>query len=238
LPVVRGIRLKLDLEGILRRQGLDPKKEPRPEIMKVLHEAMAEVEASRLLEPAVAYSFHPIAGMQKDTVILEGGKEIPGSLIPLTFPSAEQLAVAVCTIGPKLEKKAGESFKKNEQLRGLLLDGIGSSAVDMLGQEVCHLITGEASAGGHRASSPVNPGMAGLSLSEQEKIFQLVQAEQIGVRLTSGQMMVPCKSTSLVIGVGANMPQRSQAQMCAVCPLNTRCHYKIRSAGGQRNAEG
>lgn len=233
MPVVRGIHLKLDVEDILRRQGLDPQKEPRPEIMKVLHQVMVEVEALGLLEPAVAYSFHPVAGMQKDTVILEGGTEILGSLIPSTFPSAEQLAVAVCTIGPKLEKKATKFFKENEQLRGLLLDGIGSSAVDILCQEVCHLISGEASARGYKASSPLNPGMPGLSLSEQKKIFQLAQVEQIGVRLTSGQMMAPYKSTSLVIGVGANMPQWSQAQMCAICPLNRRCHYKIRSAGGR-----
>jgi hypothetical protein len=45
-------------------------------------------------------------------------------------------------------------------LRGMLLDGIGSAAVDSLTEEACKLIADEASSRGYEASSPISPGDA------------------------------------------------------------------------------
>jgi len=133
----------------------------------------------------------------------------------------------VCTIGPGLEKQVAEYFNSDEALRGLLLDGIGSAAIDSLGFEVCSLIGNEASLHGYQASSPLSPGGPRFPLAEQWQLFKLVPADQIGVSLTSSGVMVPRKSISMVIGMGSDMKTWTKAESCARCNLRNTCHYRI-----------
>ncbi len=112
-------------------------------------------------------------------------------------------------------------------MSGLLLDGIGSAAVNSLAQEVCKLIAHEASLRNYQASSPLSPGGRSFPLSEQWQLFKLVPAEEIGVRLTSTGLMVPRKSVSMVIGIGPQMPTWTKAEACARCNLGRTCRYRI-----------
>ena len=91
----------------------------------------------------------------------------------------------VCTIGVKLEKQVTNYFNWDEPLRGVLLDGVGSAAVDLQTEEVCKLMTTEASSRGYQASSPISPGMASLPITEQRQLLKIVPAREIGVSLTS-----------------------------------------------------
>lgn len=234
MPVIRDISLELGIEDVLRREGIGDQRSPRPEIMDLLKEILGELGSSKLLEPSLVYEFYPINGFLTDRVKLKGGAEIQGTLVPRLFSKADELGIAVCTIGSGLEDKSANYFKQGKELHGLLLDGIGSAAVDVLCQKVCQILGEEASLHGYQASSPVNPGMPGLPLTEQEHLFELVPANRIGVRLTSGCMMEPRKSTSLVIGAGTKMPQWTPESVCARCYLKETCRYKIHPTRGDK----
>jgi hypothetical protein len=167
--------------------------------------------------------------MSPSQVSLEGDKAIQGPLLHTIFPKAKELAVVVCTIGPKLEKQVTYYSKNSETLRGALLDGIGSAAVDILAPEACRLIASEALSRGHQASSPVSPGWPGLPLTEQWNLFELVNTQEIGVSLTASGIMVPRKSVSMVIGIGPQMAAWTQADVCARCSLRKTCPYRIQA---------
>ena len=229
MPVIRDIPLSLNPKEVLRRQGFRGHSKIRPEIKNILLELIASVKKARLLEPAVVYEYYPVTGMSPSQVSLGGDKAIHGSLLPTIFPEAKELAVLVCTIGPKLEKQVTAYSKSSETLRGVMLDGIGSAAVDMLNQEACRLIASEASSRGHQASSPVNPGMPGLPITEQWNLLELVNTPEIGVSLTSSGIMVPRKSTSMVIGIGPQMTTWTPAEVCARCNLRETCPYRIQA---------
>jgi len=109
----------------------------------------------------------------------------------------------------------------------MILDGIGSTAVDMLALEVLRRLASEASSRGYEISSPVNPGMPGFPLTEQWNLLELVNADEIGVRLTASGVLVPRKSSSMVIGIGPKMTRWTQAEVCARCSLRESCHYKV-----------
>jgi len=47
------------------------------------------------------------------------------------------------------------------------------------------------------------------------------------VSLTASGVLVPSKSVSVVIGIGAQMTRWTQAEVCARCSLRETCHYKI-----------
>jgi hypothetical protein len=227
MPVIRDIPLSLKTREVLRREGVRGYSKIKPEIKSLILELLASVKNARLLEPAMAYEIRSITGMNRGKLSLEGDLVVYGPLLPSLLPEATELAVVVGTIGPKLEKQATDYFDRDEPLRGMLLDGIGSAAVDSLTQEVCKFMAGEASSRGYQASSPINPGMPGLPITEQWQLLKMVPAREIGVSLTSSGIMVPRKSTSMVMGIGPKMTTWTRAEVCAHCSLRRTCLYRI-----------
>ena len=227
MPVIRDIALSLEINNVQRRQGIKEYSKLKSTMKTLIDELIDSAKNDGLLEPAIAYEIYPIVNIDHDRLYLEGNAALEGSLFSSVLPTARGLAVAVCTIGPKLEEKVTQYFATNEPARGVLLDGIGSAAVDSLIQEACKFMTHEASSRGYQASSPLSPGMYGFPISEQWQVFRLTPAEQIGVSLTSSGIMVPRKSVSMVIGLGPQMKTWTRAETCARCNLRKTCHYRI-----------
>jgi hypothetical protein len=227
VPVIRDIPLSLKTRQVLRREGFKEYSKIRPEIESLIVELLASAKSTHLLEPAVAYEIHSITEVSREQVSLKGNAAVRGSLLPSLLTEAKELAITVCTIGPKLEKQVTDYTNGGETLRSILLDGIGSAAVDTLAQQACKLIAGEASSRGYQVSSPVNPGMPGLPLTEQWQLLKLSNAREIGVSLTSLGIMVPRKSTSMVVGMGPQMQTWTQVEVCAHCSLSKTCPYRI-----------
>jgi hypothetical protein len=193
MPVIHDIPLSLKTDDVLRREGFRGHSNIRPEIKKLILELLASIGDAHLLEPAIAYEIYPIAELSRGQVSLQGNEVLHGSLLPSLLPEAKELAVVVGTIGPRLEKQVTDYTNRNEPLRGVLLDGIGSAAVDLLTQEACKLITAEASPRGYQVSSPISPGMPGLPITEQWPLLEMMPAWEIGVSLTSSGVMFPRK---------------------------------------------
>jgi len=228
VPVIRNIPLSLDYDDeVLRRQGLGESSRVRPEIKKVITELLAEVEQDSLLEPAVAYEYYPITAMDSDRISLEGDRAIEAPLLSATFPEARELVVLIATIGPRLEKQVTAYTKGGGALRGMVLDGIGTAAVDRLIPEALELIAAEVSERGYEISSPVNPGMPGFPMTEQWSLLELAPVKEIGVSLSSSGVLIPRKSTSMVIGIGLRMTRWTQAEVCGRCSLRQSCPYKV-----------
>jgi len=227
MPVIRDIPLSLRTEDVLRREGFREHSKIRPEIKILIRELLASIKKAHLLEPAIAYEIYTITELSQRHLSLEGKPKVGDSLLYSVLPHAKELAIAVGTIGPRLEKQVTAYTSQGEPLQGTLLDGIGSAAVDLLTEEVCKFIAGEASSRGYEASSPINPGMPGLPITEQWQLLKLVPAGEIGVSLTSAGIMVPRKSVSMVIGIGPQMAKWTRAEVCARCHLKKTCPYRI-----------
>lgn len=228
MPIVRDIPLKLDMEQILRSQGIAEPDRVKPQFIALSHNLLADVQRDRLLEPAIAYELYTIAEIQKNLLRLEEGTVLHSKLLPSLLAQAKELCVAVCTIGHKLEDQSADYFKGNEPLKGTLLDGIGNAALDAVSQHACQIMSREADTRGYKASSPLNPGMTGWPVSDQQELLRLAQAEKIGVRLTTTMTMVPRKSLSMVFGIGADMKTWSQAEACKRCNLSKTCQYRVK----------
>ena len=227
MPVIRDIPLSLKYtEEVLRRQGLGRGAKVRTKIKGLITELLASVKKEHLLETAVAYEHYPVTVMGTDQASLEGNKAIHGPLLPAIFPEAKELTVLVCTIGPKLEKQVTTYSKGGEALRGMILDGIGTTAVDMLVPEALRLIAGEVSSRGYEISSPVNPGMPGFPITEQWNLLGLVKSQEIGVSLSPSGILIPRKSVAMVLGIGPKMTRWTQAEVCARCSLGETCLYR------------
>lgn len=227
MPVIRDIPLSLNTAEVLRRQGLGGGAKVRPEIRLLIEELLSGLKKDRLLKPAVIYEYYRIRTMNGSQISLESDKTLRGPLLPAIFNEAKELIIILCTIGPELEKQVTDYSKRGETMRGMILDGIGSTAVDKLVSKVLRIIAIEVSSREYEVSGPVNPGIPGFPLTEQWNLLEMVNAGEIGVRLTAKGVLVPQKSTSMVIGTGPKMTRWTQAEVCARCSLRETCLYKV-----------
>ncbi|MGD9118329.1 MAG: hypothetical protein PVJ08_06305 [Dehalococcoidia bacterium] len=227
MPVLRDIPVQLKKQEVLRRQGFGGGGKARPEIVTLTDELLHNVESDKILDLKASYEIYTVKEIKPELVSLEGVGQVNGSLIPTAFPEAVELVTVVCTIGHRLEEQVTAFTRERETLRGILLDGIGSAAVDILAREACHFISEEIRARGFQAGSPVNPGMPGLPITEQANLLSLAHAGEIDVSLTVSGIMVPRKSTSVIMAVGDRMQTWSQAEICRRCNLSADCPYTV-----------
>ena len=230
MPVVNDISLTLSTAEVMRRVGVKEGSILRQKLEALKEKLLDRIAENDLLEPAIAYEIYPIIEIHKHRTRLQGDAVLEGSLIPSVFSKAGELAVVICTVGLKLEQEVSACFERNERLEGLLLDGIGTSAMDSLAQKACRFMSRMAWKQGRQASSSLSPGMPGFPMSEQWHLFELAPAREIGVNLTPSGMMVPRKSLSMVIGIGPEMNTWTQPEVCVRCTLNKTCAYKHKGA--------
>jgi len=210
--------LTLSIDDILRGEGANPEKN-RPALIKAAEEALHL--GLPLLHPAAAVHEASILEHKHSQVMLEGGIELTGPLAVRFLAGAEQVTVAVCTIGAELEKLAAA---QEDLVLALALDGLGNAAVEAIGQQVCSRLGERAQAAGLETSAPLSPGEPDWPVDVgQPQIFSLLGPGPAGVRLTEGGMMVPKKSISFVVGIGARM---EQTDLCELCSMREKCRYR------------
>jgi len=90
-------------------------------------------------------------------------------------------------------------MKKNEMLRGLVVDALGSEAAEEAAEQVDKILCKEARKMDLWPSRRFSPGYKNWDIKEQKYIFQILPVEDIGVTLTKSYMMVPRKSVSFRI---------------------------------------
>jgi len=226
MPVIRDIKLELPFDQVLRREGFRKNVSPSPVIQKVILEMLDNLEQDPLLDPVIVYEILPVEKMINDKQETGKGPSQDSRIFSL-ISGAREVAAVVCTIGRRLEMQVKRHIDNNEPLRALLMDGIGSVAVDMLSEEACNLIASAASLRGYTTSSPISPGIQGLSITEQTHLFELVPVSEIGVTLTDSGTMIPLKSASMVIGLGPEMKRWKRIEVCTSCHLRNTCSHRL-----------
>lgn len=224
MSVLRGLELSLTVDDVLRCQGADPVaiRARRPHLADAAERALEE--ALRLLAPQVAYRQFDVASLRHEQLALADGGLLSGPLIARHLGTASRIVVMLCTIGQTLEEYASRAML-DEPVHGLALDGAASAAVESLANAACTHFEAQAHQANLKTSIPLSPGMIGWPVAEgQPEIFALVDGSEIGVRLTESEMMIPRKSISMVLGIGAELDNTGRT--CEYCALHETCRYQ------------
>ena len=192
--------------------------------------AAALADARELIQPAAAWELYAVREILHDRVVLDGGARIGNGPVAAVVAGASELVIAICTIGPALSLRVQELQRGRRMLRGLLLDDLGSWAVDMVRQQLCRRMEDEAAAAGLHVSTCLSPGESQWSLQDQQVIFSLVDGARIGVRVSASHVMSPLKSLSLIMGRGPGPMGHEGGSNCDFCAIRDRCVYRNRRA--------
>ena len=223
MPVITSLQPTLEVAQVLQGQGIDPAR-ARPGIVRAAQEVLDEARA--LLAPAALYAILPVRDFRHQRVVLDDGAAFEGPLVARVLAGATELALAVCTIGPALEERVAALFAAGDLVRALALDGAGTAAVGEISRMVSARICDEALARGLSVGMRASPGQEDWPLEQQRVLFDIVPAEEIGVRLTQSCLMLPRKSVSFVVGLGPEM--QADAIPCDFCSKRERCRWRVR----------
>lgn len=228
MKVIKDIKLNIDREEVLRYQGYSQKKVkiPNQSILQITEE---EINRSYdLFMPQGIYSLIKIVDFaSKGRINLENGLtfKFPNAIIR-QLEGVSHFLLGVVTIGAVMEKKIVELFSQGEFPRALALDAVGTVAVEDFSRSVRKLARKEAEEQNFKTSRHFSPGYNGWEVSQQGVIFQSIPANNIGVRLSKGYMMLPQKSLSWAIGTGKEIMAPSQEDNdCENCQ-HKYCTYK------------
>lgn len=232
MQLLHSFALDLTVEQMLVQQGATGSSTPLNARLRRLYEE-AIARAQELAQPAALFDLFEVRAVQDDGLVLKDGHTLHSHLVVTHLARAEQIAVAICTIGPHLEAEASRAFSEGQGALGLLYDSAGSLAVSHVARQVVQHVQGLAASRGQKASFPISPGSADCTLQDQNVIFDLLPAQRIGVRLTDSCLMVPLKSVSLIIGLGHDLPTAHEMVQCSFCDRREKCpHYQLRMMHG------
>jgi hypothetical protein len=229
MKIIKDIKLNIDREKVLRYQGYSKKKvkNPNQNILKITEEEINR--GYDLFEPQGIYRLIKIKSFLSDKEIeLDNGHIFKFSKsITDQLKGARYLLVGVVTIGDLLKKKVSELLSQGEYSQALALDAVGTVAIEDFSRRVRKSARQEVTEQGFKSSRHFSPGYGGWAVSQQEIIFKSIPADNIGVRLTKGYMMLPQKSLSWAIGVGKEMvTSAGEDNNCENCQSKY-CNYKF-----------
>jgi Vitamin B12 dependent methionine synthase, activation domain len=221
--VLEDIPLAIDPDEVLRFQGYKPSVDvPGPSVRALFEEALAL--GRRLMAPRAVTRWRAVARGGGDVLVTDGGRlVVPG--LAARWGDVEHLAVAVCTIGDALERRVAELWEARELPLAMMLDSVGSGAVESLAEYVNDVLCQDGIAAGLKVTNRVSPGYGAWDVADQRALFRLCPGGSVGVTLNDACFMTPTKSISLLAGAGRAARVDHYFSQCARCWM-AGCAYR------------
>ncbi len=227
--VLTDISLAIDPAEVLRFQGYKSGTDrPGADVRALFDEAQALGRA--LMEPRAVIRWLAVARRGADLLEAAGvALRIPR--IGRHWGPVEYVAVALCTLGDRLERRVAELWAARELPLASMLDSVGSGAVESLAEYVNDTLCQEGVARGLRVTNRISPGYADWDVAQQRELFELCPGAPIGVSLNEACFMTPLKSISLLAAAGLAARVDHYFAQCARCWMRD-CAYRRVPARG------
>jgi hypothetical protein len=153
-----------------------------------------------------------------DEVHLNTGVQIRGYM-----KGSEYLALFVCTAGKIFTDLFSRYNHEENYLEAFVADAIGSLTAEKAMDKIQAKLALEMQPEGLQITNRYSPGYCEWPVSGQRELFDQMGEFPIPVSLTESCLMLPIKSVSGIIGVGAQIRKRPYG--CQICK-NKNCTYR------------
>jgi hypothetical protein len=220
--VLTGIPLAIDPDEVLRFQGYKAGIDVPPgDVRALLDEALALGRS--LMAPRAVLRAWPVT---------RDGDRLRAGTVTLTIPhiarrwgAVDEIVAGVCTIGEALERRVSALWEARELPLAMMLDSVGSGAVESLAEFVNDQLCREGIARGVKVTNRVSPGYGGWDVAEQRLLWQLCPGDAAGVMLNDACFMTPTKTITILVGAGAGARVDDYFSQCARCWMRD-CAYR------------
>ena len=199
---IRADEARPDQDSVLETQGIPPGAGLTEEVKRLL--ARAGDLFLELSRPRVVVADVSI----REFELVYRGKGLNEADTPLdvVFRKAEALALFAVTVGHEVTEKIDALFKTDEFALGSMLDSVASAGTDKAADRVekfyFDLLSEQGKVTRSKGAMRFSPGYCGWQMSGQEKLFEFLRPEDIGITLLDSYLMKPLKSISGVLVTG------------------------------------
>jgi len=189
----------VDMDFVWRLLGKKEDHPVSPATKRRVHAIKAK--ALNLIQPKLTASIHEIAEVTLDRITMANGIGLKSRKLARYMDGAESCVVLAATVGPEIDNAINLMIAKKRLADAYILDALGSGAVESLVARFCQdieeMLTQVDCIPGLRFS----PGYCDWPITEQDKLFSLMQAENIGITLETSGLMQPRKTISATFGI-------------------------------------
>jgi hypothetical protein len=150
-----------------------------------------------------------------------------GRIIERQLRGSEAYALFVCTAGVEFEQYQQQLKSDGDMVRVFIADALGSVIAEKTADQMEVALQASIEKLGWRHTNRFSPGYCGWHVSQQQLLFPLFEGHTCDVTLTESSLMVPIKSVSGIIGLGANV--RHLDYTCGLCDFK-QCYKRVKKS--------
>ena len=172
-----------------------------------------------LINPSLYYQHIEIDAVEKGAVLLKEGTEFKSSKLSKTLKDCEEIVCYIITLGDDVEVKIKRLMNEKRLTEAYILDAIASVAADNMVTTFHLRIKREYEKEGKQVTLCFSPGYCDWPITEQKKLFNLFDSNEMDVELTDSYFMKPRKSISGVFGITPkdSNPRKHYYNPCLEC---------------------
>lgn len=153
------------------------------------------------LKPIITYNTYIISDVDAQVVMLEDGPIFHSPKLAKTMCSSREIVCFLATVGPQLDEEVSRLSAKGRISSAYILDAMGSGLVESVVDNFQDKMSKKMRPQGMGVTVRFSPGYCDWPLTQQRELFSLLDAQELGVKLSRSCLMTPRKSISGVFGI-------------------------------------
>lgn len=173
-----------------------------------------------LIRPRIIWKEFGIAQIEKSGVVLTNGVVLHSRKMAWTMKNASSLICFIATVGKQIDREIESLMSGGALAHGYIADALGSGAVESLADRFHSDMAKMAAETKQYAGLRFSPGYCDWPVTEQQKLFSLLDNDAVGVKLAESCLMAPRKSISGVFGIFDQTnapPNNKKHNPCHIC---------------------
>lgn len=209
----------IDRAEVLRYLGCRGQK-PEKEIMDLVEVCVQEVEEAA--EPKHVMRRFPVE--VDGEVVKAGGLSLHSRQLARNLKDCKEVVFFAATLGMGVDRLL-HKYLKIQVSKAVVIQAVAAAAIEAYCNQCQRKLEAECAGEGLFVRPRYSPGYGDLSLTVQGDFLQLLQAQKtVGIVLTEGDIMLPEKSVSAIMGLSP-VKTGCHREGCEICG-NTGCAYR------------
>lgn len=155
-----------------------------------------------------------------------GEFEIESRNLATNLKGCRRAVLLAATIGRAADFMI-KKYSVSNMAKAAIVQAAGAACIESYVDEVEEAIRKEAVMRGLYLRPRFSPGYGDFALEYQKDIFGMLECnKRIGVTLTEGNLMMPTKSVTAVIGLTTKERESCQMEKCSLC-AKTDCEFRV-----------
>lgn len=210
----------INRQEIVRYLGYG-KNQPDEVVSDLIEECIKEVEAAA--EPKCVYRRFTLT-IGDDNHIYIAGLDMKSNNLAKNLKGCEEAVLFAATLGVGVDRLLNKNLRFNMAKASVIQATAAAYIEDFCNQkqlEIEEIVNNE----GKHLRPRFSPGYGDLNIEIQESFLRAINAgKMIGVTLSDGNIMIPEKSVSAIMGISSS-GERCHIEGCEVCD-NINCQFR------------